>query len=147
MRPCERKPLTGLSLLLGASLAAVLPARSARADQWGCQVLLCMSNPSGPEAVSECVPPMQRFYSVLKHGGSRPTCHESGWSGNIGYQPYTCPQGFDLARGGEGQGLLPVCESPAGATRPVARRPQPYYADIPQPNGQGGSQRIWLSEH
>jgi len=106
-----------------------------------------MSNPSGPEAVGQCVPPMQRFYNVLKHGGSRPTCPESGWSGNIGYQPLTCPDGFDLTRRDVGQGLQPVCESATGATRPVEQRSQPYYADIPQTNGQPGLQRIWLSEH
>ena len=50
-----------------------LCAQPAHADEWGCEVLLCMSNPAGPEAVGQCVPPMQRFYNVLKHGGSRPT--------------------------------------------------------------------------
>jgi hypothetical protein len=128
-------------------VGTALCAQQARADQWGCEVLLCMSNPAGPEAVSQCVSPMERFYNVLKHGGSRPTCDESGWSGNIGYQPLTCPDGFALTGRDVGQGLPPVCQSATGATRPAEQRSQPYYADIPQTNGQPGLQRIWLSEH
>jgi hypothetical protein len=147
MRSKDRIPLLLASLSGILVVGAAVSSRQARADQWGCEVLLCMSNPAGPEAVSQCAPPMERFYSVLKHGGSRPTCPESGWSGNIGYQPLTCPDGFDLTRRDVGQGLQPVCESATGATRPVEQRSQPYYADIPQTNGQPGLQRIWLSEH
>jgi hypothetical protein len=147
VRSKDRIPLF-LAVFSGVLVAgAVMSSKEARADQWGCEVLLCMSNPAGPTAVSQCVTPMERFYSVLKHSGSRPTCPESGWSGNIGYQPLTCPDGFDLTRSDVGQGLQPVCESATGATRPVEQRSQPYYADIPQANGQPGLQRIWLSEH
>lgn len=102
-----------------------------------------MSNPAGPEAVGQCVPPMQRFYNVLKHGGSRPTCPESGWAGNIGYQPLECPQGFALTRGDSG--WAPQCQSPTGVVLPPERRSSPYFVDIPNTNGQPGDQRIWFS--
>ena len=42
-----------------------LMTQSAYADDWGCQVMLCMSNPAGPMAVAECVPPMQRLYDAM----------------------------------------------------------------------------------
>ncbi len=90
---------------------------------------------------------MQRFYHVIKHGGSRPTCPESGWSGNIGYQPNFCPEGFDLTERREERDVQTICQSVTGATRPVEQRSQPYYADIPLTDGQPGTQRIWLSEH
>lgn len=38
---------------------------SVKADEWGCQVLLCLSNPAGPEAVAECVPPIERLWQAL----------------------------------------------------------------------------------
>jgi len=127
MRSKDRMPLFSAVLIGFLVVGTAICPQQARADQWGCEVLLCMSNPSGPEAVGQCVPPMQRFYNVLKHGGSRPTCPESGWSGNIGYQPLTCPDGFDLTRRDVGQGLQPICESATGATRPVEQRSQPYW--------------------
>lgn len=34
-------------------------------DLWGCEVLLCLSNPNGPMAVAECVPPIQRLYAAI----------------------------------------------------------------------------------
>jgi hypothetical protein len=46
----------------------------AQADDWGCQVLLCLSNPQGPMAVSECQPPITRLYSALRRGRAFPTC-------------------------------------------------------------------------
>jgi hypothetical protein len=31
-------------------------AQSARADEWGCQVILCLANPGGPTQYAECRP-------------------------------------------------------------------------------------------
>ena len=59
---------TSLFLLL-------LMTQSAYADDWGCQVMLRMSNPAGPMAVAECVPPMQRLYDAMSRKGFQwPTC-------------------------------------------------------------------------
>ena len=113
---------------------------AARADEWGCEVLLCMSNPAGPEAASQCVPPMERFYKALKHGGSRPTCLESGWGGDIGYEAHECPPGYVLTtKLGQDD-----CESPTGNVG-VLFRTQPYFIEIPSPDGKPGTQRIWLT--
>lgn len=41
-----------------------------------------------------CVPPMQRLYYVLGHGGSFPTCSEGGTTAALAYEPpYFCPAG------------------------------------------------------
>ncbi|MDR8105040.1 hypothetical protein KPB04_25265 [Burkholderia cenocepacia] len=46
----------------------------AYADDWGCQVILCLSNPGGPEQYGECVPPIERLWRALRHGDPFPTC-------------------------------------------------------------------------
>ncbi|WP_028221018.1 hypothetical protein [Paraburkholderia oxyphila] len=60
-----------LALFAGTSLLAPCVAR---ADDWGCQVLLCLSNPGGPEQYGACVPPIERLWSALRHGDPFPTC-------------------------------------------------------------------------
>nr|WP_081077938.1 hypothetical protein [Burkholderia pseudomultivorans] len=60
-----------LTLLAGTS---VLAPSVAHADNWGCQVLLCLSNPGGPEQYSACVPPIERLWSALRHGDPFPGC-------------------------------------------------------------------------
>jgi len=47
---------------------------SARASDHGCTVLLCLANPAGPMAVSECVPPIKKLYRDLAKGKAFPTC-------------------------------------------------------------------------
>jgi len=59
-----------ISILL---TAAALP-QLARADDWGCQVALCIANPAGATAVPECVPVMQRLYDALRNKRPWPSC-------------------------------------------------------------------------
>ena len=62
-----------------AYLLMFLLSQYAYADDWGCQVMLCMSNPAGPMAVAECVPPMQRLYDAMSRKGFQwPTCDLAG---------------------------------------------------------------------
>ncbi len=42
-------------------MGATLPLQ-AFADDYGCKVLLCLANPNGPMAVSECVPPISQLF-------------------------------------------------------------------------------------
>lgn len=58
------------------ALVAACAFRSgiAHADDWGCQVILCLSNPGGPEQYRECVPPIERLWRALRHGDPFPTC-------------------------------------------------------------------------
>jgi len=68
MRPVATLNLIWLSGLLSLS------APSAMADDYGCTVLLCLSNPNGPKAVSECVSPIDRLYNDLRKGRPFPHC-------------------------------------------------------------------------
>lgn len=50
----------------------------AHASEYGCKVLLCLSNPAsngGPTGVAECVEPIHRLYHDLAHGKPFPTCN------------------------------------------------------------------------
>lgn len=82
-----------------ASLLAT--AVAATADDWGCQVLLCLADPRGPRTEAPCQPPIDRLYRQLRHGGSFPTCDLAGSPGGGGswaqpvmdpYEP--CPAGL-----------------------------------------------------
>lgn len=55
-----KKLLTALVLT-----SSILAPTAARADGWGCEVLLCLSNPAGPMAVAACVPPITKLYKAL----------------------------------------------------------------------------------
>lgn len=56
-------------------------------DRWGCEVLLCLANPNGPKAVSECQPPIDKLFKCLAktHPCSFPKCPMAG-EGNYAKQ-------------------------------------------------------------
>lgn len=60
------------SLVFVASSPAV-------ASDYGCKVLLCLANPAGPTAVSQCVPPITQLWRDLAHVPPRafPACDEA----------------------------------------------------------------------
>ena len=67
--------------------------------QWGCEVLLCLSNPAGPMAVSQCVDPIRRLYRHLALGRAFPSCEAADGSGtHAGIKASTdggyCPADF-----------------------------------------------------
>jgi hypothetical protein len=94
--------------------AAILALASlaAHADDWGCQVVLCLANPKGPTAVSECVPPIQKLWSELAKGHGFPFCdmNSGGASGNsAGHQwasGSNCPPQYTYWGGPDGSTLL-----------------------------------------
>jgi hypothetical protein len=53
------------------------------ADDWGCQVLLCLADPRGPETESECKPPIEKLWNALEHGKSFPTCDLNSSAANL----------------------------------------------------------------
>ena len=57
-----------------AALVISMFSHTVLADQWGCEVLLCLSNPAGPTAVKECEPPIHRLWDHLRDGHEFPTC-------------------------------------------------------------------------
>ena len=69
------KALLGCAVFLGAACVSLSTETE---DLWGCQVLLCLSNPDGPEALSECKPPIERLREQLRHGHPFPSCPSGG---------------------------------------------------------------------
>lgn len=69
------RALLGRAVFLGA---ACVSFSTEAEDLWGCQVLLCLSNPDGPEALSECRPPIERLHEHLRHGHPFPSCPSGG---------------------------------------------------------------------
>jgi hypothetical protein len=86
----------------------LLMMQSAYADDWGCQVMLCMSNPAGPMAVAECVPPMQRLYDAMsKKNFKWPTCDLAGkpdtpkpFTVDPAARPFTTPDAASASNAG-----------------------------------------------
>lgn len=161
-----------LALRLGALTASlILSWVPAQASDWGCQVLLCLSNPGSPTEYAECRPPIEKLYSVLASGGSFPSCSEGGMStSKMGLQLFQCPPGWALK---DNHALFGsnVCQSltetrrvctdettghngkPQQVCRDVPlerkadRNPKPHYIDVTYPDGKGGTttQRVWFS--
>lgn len=87
--------LFGLCCLLPVYL---IFGSKAHADEWGCQVILCLSNPGGPTQYSECRPPIQKLWSALAKGHSFPRCSGAGFrSSRPGYEPYYCDAGYKFS--------------------------------------------------
>jgi len=88
-----------LGKFLGAFglLVALGAAPAAHASDWGCEVLLCLSNPAGPTAVAECVPPITQLWNALAHFQPFPTCGLASATGSyasLGTNYYNvCPAG------------------------------------------------------
>ncbi|HEY8097009.1 MAG TPA: hypothetical protein VIE65_13080 [Methylobacter sp.] len=94
-------------LIVSIGLIGTLFAFSgtAQADDWGCQVLLCLANPKGAMAVTPCVPPIMKLLQEMAKPWSSfspPTCDMSSGSSSAGggssangkYEPATeqnCP--------------------------------------------------------
>ena len=56
-----------LSIAVAVRLSASV---SCRADDFGCSVLMCLSNPAGWSAVPACVTPVTRMLSLLRSNNS-----------------------------------------------------------------------------
>jgi hypothetical protein len=87
-----------------AAVAAVAIATQASASDYGCRVLLCLANPAGPTAVSQCVPPITQLWRDLSRVPPRPfpTCDEARPA--YAAQTYTyydpCPEGTTALENG-----------------------------------------------
>lgn len=76
--PDIRSIAAAAALGLGALLA---PSRTHAEDLWGCEVLLCISNPGGWDEFSQCHPPMDRLWEHLEDGGRWPSCDQAEAAG------------------------------------------------------------------
>ena len=140
-----------LRMMVLAGGVAVLSTGGARADNLGCTVLLCLSNPGGPTQYAACVPPVTRLWQHLKRGGGFPTCAAIGSRPSpVGYDPYEpCQDGYvlrELGRDGSGQpacvSSTPVrkCDRADETCEPhdiqaVRHRAQPRFIDITGSDG------------
>ena len=59
-------------------MAIGLLAIPAHANDLGCQVLLCLSNPGGATQYGACISPMAKLLQRLATGGSFPGCSDGG---------------------------------------------------------------------
>lgn len=98
-------------------------------EDWGCEVLLCLANPAGPEAVAQCIPPIERLWRALATGHAFPSCTMAQGPQGSGhaelrtsyYDP--CPTGTTAAPPGQTVML-------ASATPPL---PPPWSSGTPSP--------------
>lgn len=105
------------TFVAAASLASFYLAfdGKARAGEWGCQVILCLSNPGGPTQYAECRLPVHKLWRALAKGQSFPTCSGIGFrASRPGYEPYYCNDGYRLTTRYGDRGLEASCVS----TRP-----------------------------
>jgi len=95
-----------LAALVVAATASFGQAANAEED-WGCQVLLCLSDPRGPTTESECRPPIHKLWRHLAKGRPFPSCVLAGSASNgtgsfarLVHDPYDpCPEGLVPAGG------------------------------------------------
>jgi hypothetical protein len=91
----------------------------ARAEDWGCQVILCLSNPAGATQYPACRPPIHKLWHELAKGRSFPTCSGVGFRvARRGYEPYYCNDGYRLTTRYGDRGLEASCTSTAPQTVP-----------------------------
>lgn len=82
------------------------------AAEWGCQVILCLSNPSGPTQYAECRPPIHKLWRALAKGRPFPTCSGVGFQASRPqYEPYYCNDGYHLTTRYGDRGLEASCIS------------------------------------
>lgn len=65
--------IAGLALPVAGVVAVVTP-QTARASDWGCQVVLCLATPGSPTTYAACVPPITKLWQHLAIGGAFPSC-------------------------------------------------------------------------
>ncbi|WFU50180.1 hypothetical protein [Sinorhizobium terangae] len=90
--------LLGLFLAIAGTVPLYLISVSyVQADNWGCQVILCLSNPGSATQYAECRPPIEKLWRELANGHSFPTCSGVGFQASRpGYEPYYCNGGYRL---------------------------------------------------
>ena len=93
-----------ITLWASVAAAGMFIGASAHASDYGCRVLLCLANPAGPTAVTQCVPPITQLWRDLARVPPRPfpSCDEArpaiAVQNTTWYDP--CPEGTSALEGG-----------------------------------------------
>lgn len=122
------------------ALTMTVTSVPSQASQFGCQVLLCMSNPAsngGPRGVHECVAIIDKFFRDLQLGRPFPTCDRSDGNSNdsqvrMTHDDYeSCPTGTSVSTPGNwvAQGYLLNDGSAMLSSTPAASEPYKYDRD------------------
>lgn len=90
-------------------------------SNWPCEALLCLANPNGPTALSECRPPIDQLRQHLRRGRPFPRCTMSdgrdtqaaGAYAQLQYTHYDrCPAGTSELPSGQTATAAPPAASP-----------------------------------
>lgn len=60
---------------LAVAVLGLAPLMAQAEDNWACEVVLCLANPNGATAVTECVKPIKKLYKELAKGNPFPYCN------------------------------------------------------------------------
>lgn len=100
-----------LSGSLSIAIYAVCETKS-YADNWACEVFLCLSNPGGPTEFGQCRPSIHKLWKHLAKGRSFPICRGIGFrASRPGYEPYYCEAGYRLRQRSGDRGREVTCMS------------------------------------
>ncbi|MFH0134860.1 hypothetical protein ACGLHS_31925 [Variovorax sp. VaC1] len=107
MKSFHRVIVRAAARLGGLAAFTLLVAPAAHAQfysgaDYGCKVLLCLSNPMGPQAVQDCVAPINQLKKDLSDGKPFPHCETAGSAyaqpGNAWFDD--CPEGTSALEAG-----------------------------------------------
>ena len=111
--------------------------RNTHQAPWGCTVLLCLANPNGPTAVSQCVAPIRQLWRDLRRGRPFPTCPmargpQGGAFARLGYDAYEpCPPGTtELEPGRQVQAAIVRTQAPSAPDPSALQDPAPTTGPI-----------------
>jgi hypothetical protein len=133
-----------IALVIGVATSA------ACAGDWGCECILCMSNPGGATEYKECRPPIRKLERHLARGGRFPGCEgaeSSGYGIKQGYERYySCQESYGkeyrlttIETSGERYSSKKVCRKFTGhkiVDRPIKWRTKPHYVELIAPDGE-----------
>jgi hypothetical protein len=97
--PMEARVFQRKTIVMALAMAGAVMPTAVRAD--GCTVLLCLSNPAGWAAVSQCVPPVRAVWKDLMKGRMPVCAYSDGAGGTANARMTYVEDGTTLGPDGE----------------------------------------------